>query len=90
MKLGPSAPVTSAGSGPAEGLAERLRARLRGLGFDAVRYARVEPAFGPSFAAWLAAGQHGEMAWLERGAAKRADPELVLPGARTLIALGVN
>jgi epoxyqueuosine reductase len=85
-----AAAPAGAANAAGESLAERVRTRLHALGFDAVRYARVEPAFGPSFAAWLAAGQHGEMAWLERGAAKRADPELVLPGARTLIALGVN
>jgi epoxyqueuosine reductase len=30
------------------------------------------------------------MAWLERGAAKRADPGLVLAGARSVVMLGVN
>jgi epoxyqueuosine reductase len=30
------------------------------------------------------------MGWLERGADKRADPDLVLPGARTMVMLGVN
>lgn len=70
--------------------AENIRARLRGLGFDAVRFARVEPAFGPGLREWLAAGHHANMAWLERGAEKRGDPELVLPGARTLVMLGVN
>ena len=70
--------------------AERLRERLRALGFDVVRFARAEPAFGPGLEAWLAAGNHADMAWLERGAAKRGDPELVLPGARTMVMLGVN
>ena len=36
------------------------------------------------------AGHHGEMQWMERTAAKRANPQLVLPGARTAILLGVN
>lgn len=70
--------------------AERLRNRLVGLGFDAVRYARAEPAFGAGLRKWLASGHHADMAWLERGEAKRGDPELVLPGARTLVMLGVN
>ncbi len=70
--------------------AERIRARLRGLGFDAVRFARVEPTFGPGLSEWLAAGHHADMAWLERGAEKRGNPELILPGARTLVMLGVN
>ncbi len=70
--------------------AERLRERLRELGFDAVRFARVEPLFGPGLRDWIAAGHHADMAWLARGADKRGDPDLVLPGARTLIMLGVN
>ena len=70
--------------------AEKLREKLRALGFDAVRFARAEPRFGPGLSDWLAAGHHADMAWLERGAAKRGDPELVLPGVRTVIMLGIN
>jgi Uncharacterized Fe-S protein len=70
--------------------AERLRARLRGLGFDVVRFARAEPAFGEGLREWIEAGYHADMAWLERGAEKRGDPDKVLPGARTIVMLGVN
>lgn len=69
-----------------------LRRRLEELGFDEVRFARVDgPAPGSAgLAAWLAAGHQADMAWMERSAAKRAEPQLVLPGARSLILLGVN
>ncbi len=70
--------------------AERVRERLRALGFDAVRFARAEPLFGPGLKAWIEAGNHADMGWLERGADKRGDPDLVLPGVRTVIMLGVN
>jgi epoxyqueuosine reductase len=40
--------------------------------------------------AWLASGAHGDMAWIERNAAKRRDPQQVLPGARSVIALAVS
>ena len=80
----PTAPVLDSAG------AERLRSRLRELGFDAVRFARAEPRFGPGLREWLAAGHHADMAWLERGADKRADPDLVVPGARTVIMLGIN
>ncbi len=73
-----------------QGGAERIRDRLRELGFDVVRFASASPAFGPGLKEWLAAGHHADMAWIERGAEKRGDPELVLPGARTLVMLGVN
>jgi epoxyqueuosine reductase len=44
----------------------------------------------PPLREWLAAGMHGEMQWMERSADKRLDPELVLPGARSVIMLGVS
>jgi epoxyqueuosine reductase len=72
---------------------DELRRRLTALGFDDVRFARVGPGSAPGaadFAAWLDAGNQADMAWLERGAAKRADPGLVLPGARSVVMLGVN
>ena len=39
---------------------------------------------------WLAAGMQGDMHWMERSADKRMDPQLVLPGAKSIIMLGVN
>jgi len=68
---------------------ERLRHRLRGLGFDTVHFAAAGPA-DHGLAAWLAAGHHADMGWLAGTAAKRTDPELVLAGVRTVIVLGVN
>ena len=69
---------------------EAVRARLHALGFDEVRFARVEPGFGPRLSAWIEAGYHADMNWMERSVPKRSDPTLVLPGARTVIMLGVN
>lgn len=70
---------------------ESLRSRLEALGFDDVRFAAIDPApVNPPLRAWLAAGMHGDMQWLERSADKRLNPDLVLPGARSIILLGVN
>jgi len=69
---------------------EVVRSRLRELGFDEVRFARVEPAFGSALSEWIEAGYHADMAWMERSVPKRSDPTLVLPGARSVIMLGVN
>jgi epoxyqueuosine reductase len=69
---------------------EDLRRRLGALGFDDVRFAGVADRPPTGLRPWLAAGQHADMAWMERTAAKRLDPELVLPGARSVIMLGVN
>lgn len=69
---------------------EALRAKLRALGFDEVRFAAAGAETGGGLHDWLAAGMHGDMAWLERTAEKRARADLVLPGVRSVILLGVN
>lgn len=69
---------------------ERLRVRLRGLGFDAVRFAAATPLAGAGLRAWIESGLHADMAWMARTVDKRSDPGLVLPGARSVIMLGVN
>jgi Uncharacterized Fe-S protein len=71
---------------------EVLRGRLRALGFDVVRFAAAEACGGDRVAleAWLREGMHGEMAWMERTVEKRGDPSRVLPGVKTVVALGVN
>jgi epoxyqueuosine reductase len=73
---------------------EAVRARLLALGFDEVRFARLgedaSHADAARLQAWLSAGHHADMAWMERTADKRADPRRVLPGGRTVIMLGVN
>jgi epoxyqueuosine reductase len=69
---------------------ERLRGRLLGLGFDEVRFASAGPVPAAGLANWLAAGHHASMDWMERNAARRLDPGVVLPGARSVVMLGVN
>jgi epoxyqueuosine reductase len=65
--------------------------RARQLGFDSCRIADCAPsAHGEAFRGWLRDGAAGEMQWLERGAEKRCDPQLVLPGARSVIVVAMN
>jgi epoxyqueuosine reductase len=68
----------------------RLRERLGALGFDDVRFASLAEPLPSGLHAWLAAGMHADMHWMERTAEKRADPGMVLPGARSAILLGVT
>jgi len=60
-------------------------------GFDAVG---VAPAFraphAEAFNEWLEQGFHASMDWLAHEPERRCSPELVLPGARSVIALGMN
>jgi epoxyqueuosine reductase len=68
-----------------------LRQRAAELGFDDCRCTSARaPASADHFQRWLAQQQHGEMHWLERTAAKRADPQRVLPGAKTIIILAAS
>ena len=69
---------------------QEFRRRLGDLGFDAVRFTTLPAPVRDPLRAWLAAGQHADMHWMERTAEKRLDPDLVLPGARSLVMLGVN
>jgi len=69
---------------------EQLRTRLAALGFDDVRFVALAPLDGGPLRDWLAAGMQGDMQWMERTAEKRLNPQLVLPGARSVIMLGVS
>jgi epoxyqueuosine reductase len=69
---------------------EELRRRLRALGFDEVRFARMNTPLDGGLRARVAAGQFADMHWMERTADKRTNPDLVLPGVKTMIMLGVN
>lgn len=68
-----------------------LRQEARGLGFTRVRIAAVEPPPGVDrYDAFLAAGHHADMDWMERGRDARAEPDRLLPGAVSAVALGVS
>ena len=70
---------------------DAIRRRARDLGFDDCHFAATStPASADRFRHWLAEERHGEMTWLNRTAAKRSDPQLVLPGAQTVICLAAS
>jgi epoxyqueuosine reductase len=71
-------------------LQEELRRRLAGLGFDDVRFAQAGDTPSSHLRDWLGAGLQADMAWMARTEEKRLRPELVLPGVRSVIMLGVN
>jgi epoxyqueuosine reductase len=70
---------------------EQIRQRALELGFDDCRFTTAAaPASAGQFQRWLEEKHHGEMAWLERTAAKRVDPQQVLPGAKSIIVLAAS
>ena len=59
-----------------------LKGQAYGLGFDLVGIARLGPAeTAAHFEAWVAAGRHGDMDYLARGAEKRRDTRLAVPAS---------
>lgn len=62
------------------------------LGADAVGWApaRVSAATVEEYVGWLAAGRHAGMAYLERQLPARVDPAARLPGAASVLVLGVS
>ena len=73
-------------------LLNALRAKAAELGFDACRIAAPDLPAGTDarLAKWLAAGHHGDMAWMAETFARRADPRALWPGVRSVIVLAMN
>ncbi|RPJ49070.1 MAG: tRNA epoxyqueuosine(34) reductase QueG [Candidatus Latescibacterota bacterium] len=76
----------------AEDAAREIGGEAARLGFDAFGAA---PAAVPEIEReridrWIAKRMHGTMAWMERSAAVRKDPTLLLPGARSVWIGAVN
>ncbi|WP_203076298.1 tRNA epoxyqueuosine(34) reductase QueG [Falsiroseomonas ponticola] len=69
-----------------------IRERALALGFDAVGFARaaLAPAVRERLSAFLAAGHHGSMGWMEARADQRAHPRALWPEAVSVISLGLN
>ncbi len=89
----PTAPCTILHGVGADDLTGRIKDEARALGFDAVGVAPVTPSdYGDFYEAWLAAGYAGEMAYLARrdAVAKRRDPRLILPAARSVVVVALN
>ncbi|HEY0603046.1 MAG TPA: tRNA epoxyqueuosine(34) reductase QueG [Herpetosiphonaceae bacterium] len=72
-------------------LTEDLKAEGRRLGFDLLGITpAVPPPHVEALDDWLSAGHAGEMAYLARNAARRADPREAVPGARSIVVCGVH
>ncbi len=62
------------------------------LGFCAIGVARADaaPKAAERLRAWLDAGAHGDMIWMEESAARRGSPAGLWPDVRSVIALGMS
>jgi len=71
--------------------AAEVKRRALAIGFDAVGIARLEAnPHAPDLDRWLDAGYAGTMTYLHRQAAKRKDPRLIMPEARSAVVTLTN
>ena len=68
-----------------------LQTKASALGFDLFGVTPAEPLSGSDFyAEWVALGYAGEMEYLKRNREKRNDPRQLVPGARSVICVGMH
>ena len=77
---------------PIETLEQRLKAEAERLGFAACRIADADaaPKSAARLRAWLDAGHHGDMLWMEERAHQRGSPRGLWPDVRSVIMLGMS
>jgi epoxyqueuosine reductase len=75
----------------AASLTSLVKAQAYGLGFDLVGIAQLGPVETSTvFEKWLASGYAGQMDYLQRGAAKRRDTRLPVPGCTSAVVVGMS
>jgi epoxyqueuosine reductase len=69
-----------------------LQEAARAQGFDAFGVVRPDaiPLAAPRLREFLAAGAHGDMAWMAANAERRGDPRALWPDVRSILVLGIN
>lgn len=76
---------------PPASLSALIKAQAFGLGFDLAGITTLGPAAtAGAFDEWLSRGYAGDMNYLARGAEKRRDTRLPLPGTSSAIVVGLN
>jgi len=74
-----------------DAVAARLRVFAEALGFDAFGVARLGGgAQAERLSAFLAAGRHGDMDWMETTADRRGDPLALWPEAKSAVMVGMS
>lgn len=72
-------------------LTRRIDIWGRQLGFQQIGIADPDLAeYEPKLDAWLAAGRHGEMAYMESHGTKRSRPDELIPGTRSVITVRMD
>ena len=76
----------------AKNLTGEIKLEARRLGFDKVGVAPATALTeeGERLGEWLARGFHGQMSYMARDSQRRADPRLLLPSAKSVVAVALN
>ena len=71
---------------------KEIKSEARTLGFDGVGIAKADQLTEEALhlREWLDRGYHGTMDWMARNFDKRIDPDKVLPGAKSVVAVAMN
>lgn len=75
-----------------DGSTAKIKAKAIELGFQKIGIAPAAPLReeGRRLEEWLSRRFHGEMRWMEREPEKRSDPNLLFPGAKSVIVAALN
>ncbi|MGA2071331.1 MAG: tRNA epoxyqueuosine(34) reductase QueG [Sedimentisphaerales bacterium] len=74
-------------------ITEKIKQKALALGFDLVGITDASPLQGEQvnrLLAWLNAGHAGQMTWMHRNLSKRTNPAELLPGAKSVIVVGLG
>ncbi len=73
-------------------LTDGIRQKAAEIGFQRIGIVPAVPldAEERRLKEWLARGFHGEMTWMEREPEKRSDPQILFPGARSIVVAALN
>ena len=68
-------------------LQTELVEKARELGFASIGFADAhdDPRMAERLSAWLEAGHHGSMGWMERDPSVRSGPQAMWPEARSVV-----
>jgi len=77
---------------PPAGIEQAIKAEARALGFAACGIARADaaPQAAARLRAWLDAGAHGDMLWMEERVHQRGSPASLWPEVKSVIMLGMS
>ena len=74
-----------------ESIEDKIKVYAKDLGFEACGIASAVPSARQAYVSkWMTEGKAGDMAWLVKNAAKRLNPQEVLPNVQSIVVVALN